>query len=289
MIKLFFENLKERGCSAIGELNLARPVGKIRDFYFYLQAKLILNGIMGARLMLLLLVLLFAFALIVDAATILVLVVLKLKFNVLVEPITTVCDMETHRLSIFADEDMKKVYFRMMANDRFQYYTEVAKLYGFYEKPKPIRYYEHFYFLPGWRVFEERGLVPALTQKMRETLCIFKPFSYIDGSMPEPWWDVHLQDIALRNELDSILTSLRKSNDPVDLATAEAYTGGEWSDSLYARRWVLPKYELAAIVVSILIFNMIDDAAFVPEYMIWEKSTILLPKVYKYMFSVRRR
>lgn len=286
-MNLLLKNLRS-GWNAIGELKLARPVEKARDFYFYLQAKLILNGIMGARLMLLLLVLLFVFALIVDAATILLLVALKFKFNVLVEPVSTICDVETHRLSIFADEDMKKVYFRMMANDRFQYYTEFAKLYGFYEKPKPIRYYEHIYFSPLWQVYEDRGLMAVVAQKFRQTIIIFKPFSYIEGSMHEPWYEVHLQDLALQKELDTILNNLSKSNDPVDLATVEALTG-EWTNSLYARRWVVPKYELAAIVVSVLIFNMIDDAAFVPEYVIWEKSVELLPKVYKYMFSVRRR
>jgi hypothetical protein len=288
MITQSLKNLIESGWNAIGELNLARPVEKIRNFCFYLQAKLILNGIMGARLMLLLLVLLFAFVLIVDAATILILVAFKLNYNILVEPVSTICDVETHRLSIFADEDMKKVYFRLMANDRFQYYTEFAKHYGFYEKPKPIRYYEHYYFMPLWQVFEDRGLVAVATEKLRRTLLIFKPFAYIDGSMHEPWYEVHLQDLALKNELDTILASLRQSNDPVDLATAELYSSA-WSDSLYARRWVVPKYELAAIVVSVLIFNMIDDAAFVPEYLIWERSVELLPKVYKYMFSVRRR
>jgi hypothetical protein len=287
MMKLL-TNLIRSGCSAVGELNLARPVEKIRNFGFYLQAKLILNGIMGARLMLLLLILLFAVALIVDAATILVLIVLKLKFNVLVEPASTVCDIETHRLSIFADEDMKKVYFRLIANDRFQYYTEVAKLYGFYEKPKPIRYYHHIHYAPFWEVFDHQGLKTATSEKIRQTLNIFKPFSYIEGSMPEPWWDVHLQDLALRRELNTILDNLRDSNDPEDLALARRYTES-LTNCLYARRWVIPKYELAAIVVSVLVFTLVDDAAFVPEYMIWEKSVELLPKVYKYMFSVRRR
>lgn len=289
LIEIFFminilQNLRS-GWNAIGELKMARPFEKVRDFYFYSQAKLILNGIMGARLILLLLIISFVLALIVDAVTILAFI--TFKTNVIAEPTIGMYEAETHRLSIFASEEMRKVYFRLMANDRFQYYTEFAKLYGFYERPKPIRYHEFAHFPSLWDVFEDRGLVAVSREKLRRTLIVFKPFAYIDGSLPEPWWDVHLQDLALKRELRAIRDTLEQSDDPDELKTIKIITA-EWRHSIDARRWVLPKYELAAIVVSVLIFHLVDDAMFVPEYVVWEKSMELLPKIYKYMYSRRR-